>query len=374
MMRLNYNVFFASKEGRLDILLYLINEKGARCDDNIQDENKRTCAMLAAEGGHLEVVKYLVDEKGSRCDDNIRDYFDMTCTLLAAEGGHLEVLRYLVDGKGSKCDNSIRDDMNKTCTILAAEEGHLEVLRYLVDEKGARCDDNIRDKNWQTCTMRAAQEGHLEVLKYLVDEKKTKCDGTIVDIMGWTCSMHAARGAHLTVLKYLVDERKAICMKKESTVSITLAAGYSCNSHILRYIVCEKGIVSHKLLDFDYIDDELWDIISQRLLAEKEGEEDQHKTYTLSIIDLRCPLSKRLMTDPVVCSDGYSYQKLAIKTYIREKKRHHLTLISPMNHSRVLNPSIMTPNHHLKNLVMAFRGEAVRSVASLPIENEDGPM
>ncbi|XP_025260405.1 WD repeat, SAM and U-box domain-containing protein 1 isoform X4 [Theropithecus gelada] len=55
-----------------------------------------------------------------------------------------------------------------------------------------------------------------------------------------------------------------------------------------------------------------------------------------------CPITRELMKDPVIASDGYSYEKEAIENWISKKKR-----TSPMT-NLVLPSAVLTPNRTLK--------------------------
>ncbi|XP_040827541.1 WD repeat, SAM and U-box domain-containing protein 1 isoform X4 [Ochotona curzoniae] len=55
-----------------------------------------------------------------------------------------------------------------------------------------------------------------------------------------------------------------------------------------------------------------------------------------------CPITRELMKDPVIASDGYSYEKEAMENWISKKKR-----TSPMT-NLVLSSLVLTPNRTLK--------------------------
>lgn len=55
-----------------------------------------------------------------------------------------------------------------------------------------------------------------------------------------------------------------------------------------------------------------------------------------------CPITRELMKDPVIASDGYSYEKEAMENWISKKKR-----TSPMT-NLVLPSVVLTPNRTLK--------------------------
>ncbi|XP_055456568.1 WD repeat, SAM and U-box domain-containing protein 1 isoform X5 [Psammomys obesus] len=55
-----------------------------------------------------------------------------------------------------------------------------------------------------------------------------------------------------------------------------------------------------------------------------------------------CPITRELMKDPVIASDGYSYEREAMENWIHKKKR-----TSPMT-NLVLPSLVLTPNRTLK--------------------------
>ncbi|XP_072667348.1 WD repeat, SAM and U-box domain-containing protein 1 isoform X6 [Canis lupus baileyi] len=55
-----------------------------------------------------------------------------------------------------------------------------------------------------------------------------------------------------------------------------------------------------------------------------------------------CPITRELMKDPVIASDGYSYEKEAMENWISKKKR-----TSPMT-NLILPSMVLTPNRTLK--------------------------
>lgn len=76
-----------------------------------------TCTMLAADNGHVDVLRYLVDVQGAKCDDTIRSNGCMTCAMFAAR--KVAALEYLVDERGVRWDETIRDNDGDTATDLA---------------------------------------------------------------------------------------------------------------------------------------------------------------------------------------------------------------------------------------------------------------
>jgi len=69
-----------------------------------------------------------------------------------------------------------------------------------------------------------------------------------------------------------------------------------------------------------------------------------------------CPLSKKELTDPVVASDGYTYERSAIEAYLKEGKT-----ISPITGDELSDKSLI-PNKTLKSLI---QNKAVKKLEEL---------
>jgi ankyrin repeat protein len=99
--------------------------------NSIKRKDGMTCTLWAVVNGHLAILKYLVEDKGANCDDTIKDNTGKTCTIYAALHGHLEVLKYLVDEKGAKCDDTIKDNDGKSCLDWAKSNNRKSVVDYI---------------------------------------------------------------------------------------------------------------------------------------------------------------------------------------------------------------------------------------------------
>jgi hypothetical protein len=67
-----------------------------------------------------------------------------------------------------------------------------------------------------------------------------------------------------------------------------------------------------------------------------------------------CPISFEIMTDPVICSDGHSYERVFIEEWLQESE------VSPMTGAPLLNTTLI-PNHSLKSLINSLTGNANES-------------
>ena len=88
-------------------------------------------ATQASAYGHLDILKYLVEEKGAKIGD--------FAVNQAAKHGHLDILKYLVEEKSAKIDDFVVNQ--------AATHGHLDILKYIFEknDKPYYISDNTID-------------------------------------------------------------------------------------------------------------------------------------------------------------------------------------------------------------------------------------
>ncbi len=73
-----------------------------------------------------------------------------------------------------------------------------------------------------------------------------------------------------------------------------------------------------------------------------------------------CPITYEMMSDPVVCADGFTYERSAIEAWLAR------SLVSPMTGAR-LSSRALVPNHALYCMIDAFGAafEAAHGAAEL---------
>ena len=179
----------AIKFNELDIVRYLVEEKGLKISDD--------AVSIASKNRHLDMVTYLV-EKGAKINNNAVFYavvdknLDMV-TYLVEKGARivsgevhqailnndLDMVTYLVE-KGAKIDNYAVE--------FAAGTGNLELVTYLV-EKGAKIGDGA--------VRSAAYVGDLDIVTYLVEKGAKIYDDAV---------QNAAYKGKLDIVTYLVEK------------------------------------------------------------------------------------------------------------------------------------------------------------------------
>ena len=60
--------------------------------------------------------------------------------------------------------------------------------------------------------------------------------------------------------------------------------------------------------------------------------------------EFRCPITQEVMLDPVVCADGHTYERGAIRTWLRSKST------SPKTNERLKSKDLL-PNHALRSQI-----------------------
>ena len=65
-------------------------------------------------------------------------------------------------------------------------------------------------------------------------------------------------------------------------------------------------------------------------------------------IECFCPISKKIMKEPVVLEDGYTYEKVEIISWLMKNNNR-----SPVN-GKIIISDIFYPNKTLKNLIQSL--------------------
>ncbi|XP_076377912.1 uncharacterized protein LOC143259463 [Megalopta genalis] len=222
----------AAGYGNLEIVKFLINEKGA--DFNAKDNEGMTILHTAVKYGNLEIVKFLINKKGD--DFNAKDINRMKILHTAARYGKLEIVKFLINEK--RADFDAEDINGMTVLHAAAESVNWEIVKFLINEKGADC--NVQDMNGMTILHTAAMYGNLEIVKFLINEKRA--DFNAEDIAGMTVLRMAAVSGNWEIVKFLINEKGADFTVKgyEGTTILHIAAMYG-NLEIVKFLINEKG-------------------------------------------------------------------------------------------------------------------------------------
>ena len=81
-------------------------------------------------------------------------------------------------------------------------------------------------------------------------------------------------------------------------------------------------------------------------LEETDYEDDEDEIGVPS--EFQCPITKQIMEDPVICSDGHSYERFAIEDWLVKHEK------SPMTNKKLVTKQVF-PNHSLRSMIALYR-------------------
>ena len=227
-------ISLAAGGGHLDIIKYLIEEKGVEPHFLIINSEEEVLGvppvLTAICGGHFHVMKFLLEKYGCNISQDDRavilcstclvghmdivtyliteaDYdphnLKLSCLHVACMGGHLDVVKYLVDAH--HCDPLCQLEGNETSLDIAAANGRLEIVSYITAISQNYSHKQLAIKN-DTPLHHASLNGHLEVTKFFIEHKnETLSDPNCKGQNERIPLHHASQGGHLDVVKYLVN-------------------------------------------------------------------------------------------------------------------------------------------------------------------------
>ena len=181
---------FASFAGRLDVVRYLVAERGcyAECVERLGSTPLHwACGrgrwlvprdMMASDERALEVVKFLTTS--ANCDPNKRDSYDRNALLWSCDSGLTSVARFLVSQL--HCSVAVHDKRGDTPVHLASYSNSLQLLQFLISE--AQCDPNVSNDDGNTPLHTASRNKNPEVLRFLISE--AQCDPNVRNKYGQT--------------------------------------------------------------------------------------------------------------------------------------------------------------------------------------------
>uniref|UniRef100_A0A6A7FQW5 WD repeat, SAM and U-box domain-containing protein 1 n=1 Tax=Hirondellea gigas TaxID=1518452 RepID=A0A6A7FQW5_9CRUS len=86
-----------------------------------------------------------------------------------------------------------------------------------------------------------------------------------------------------------------------------------------------------------------------RLVKRHKRENSVAESNEVPPSEFLCPITQELIVDPVICADGFTYERLAMEAWLSSKKR-----TSPMT-NELLAHTILTPNRTLRTLIQRYR-------------------
>lgn len=105
--------------------------------------------------------------------------------------------------------------------------------------------------------------------------------------------------------------------------------------------------------------------------ADAEQAEAQQAPPVVVPDGLECPITNELMIDPVICTDGHSYERQAILDWFAEQRRNLQPLTSPLTNVELAGDTLI-PNFALKKQCELFTKEKATTTAAAPVIDAAG--
>ena len=155
-----------------------------------------TLLHFAAKNGKLEIVKYLIEECEANVDSENCD--ESTPLHQAIKGRNIDIVKYLIEEK--KASITKRDSSGRNALIIATLCNSYDIIKYLIEQCKAKPEKT--DLTGNTPLHIAVQNRNLKVIKYLVENVKVNIDP--INQKGMSPLHYAAKSKPAYIIDYLI--------------------------------------------------------------------------------------------------------------------------------------------------------------------------
>ena len=155
---------YSCRHGWLDITRKLLEQYC--CDSECRDKDGDTPLHEAYRKSHVDIVRYLVNERGQSTSQYIDNSYGDTLLHGACREGHLAMVKALTSGQDCKAACNCQNKKGDTPLHEACRKGHVDVVRYLVSEQ--ECSTACQNKDGDTPLHEACRWNRTDVVQFLL--------------------------------------------------------------------------------------------------------------------------------------------------------------------------------------------------------------
>ena len=217
-------------EGHVDIVRYLVSERGCRTTYQFKcKEGTDSLLHKACRHGHVAMVEALTNGQPGTVLLNYSNENGMTALHEACRGGYVEAVRHLASQPG--CIISCQNEDGDTPLHEACRQGHLAMVKALAITHCLKAACDCKSSSGDTPLHLACYKGYVDIVSYLVSEQG--CNTACQNSSGDTPLHEAFRQGNLLMVEILTraEDCKAACSCKNKDGDTPL------------HMACRKGFL-----------------------------------------------------------------------------------------------------------------------------------
>lgn len=318
----------ACSASQVEIVKILVNHPSIQI--NLKPVNGLSPLHLAAgmEEDRSEVIKLLLSHPNISVSEVIDDN---TPLMRACTSGMVENVRELIKCKAIIDNINYKNPLGESAMDIAVEEKNKEIVQLLLDTLAI--DPNSQDYEGSDTLALKILDWDIEMFKKVLQLYPN------VSLLLENCN-------EVSVLSHSIDQRLDEAFELITNYIKLWGKSQEIREAYVNIIEQEEKNVNDLKEKLEKSKDRRADL--QRYSSKLEGVlKRKIRDTSIDENDLMCPITNELMKDPVIASDGNSYERSAIQKWFKSGKR-----TSPLTNEPLVSQKLF-PNHRLKSMIQS---------------------
>ena len=291
---------------------------------NDQNDLGETPLFTSIKYNQNEIAKYLLFCK--KADIEIKNILNESPFWIAACNGNTIMVKLLLAVGASVND---QNDLNTTSLHVAVENGHINTVRVLLKEEEATILNDNYDKPFHI----VATTNYIELVDVLLNYRH---DINGKNNIGDTALHIATRKKNFKMVSKLIECNASIKIKNLSLKTpLNIARESNCRN-IIDFL---EGVA--RRYDATTINKKRKQMIK---IIFKGSDE-------LVPCNFCCPISLELFVEPVIASDGHTYERSSIEKWLNNM--NSVIKKSPVTNERIQNKNLI-PNYNMQSQIKNY--------------------